>query len=227
MRQNIKLFFDKGNIMKKTLFTLAALSTVASAAPFNGYYLGGDLGVDFNKVEVNDESAGYANQSKRWTGSDLSLFGGVNRVYDKVIAGAELGMNLPFSNVTLTRSANGANTDSYKYDRGLGGIVSGRLGYMVNPSVALYAKLGFGLRKDKVTHTALPSNVSRSAKKSVFSVLPGFGVEKAFDKVSVRGEYAYDFGKKISVQDAAAGATNNVGLKQKAHTVRLGVAYNF
>jgi outer membrane immunogenic protein len=110
------------NIMKKTIFVVAALAaaTPAFASDFSGPRVEVTAGTDTASRNVSTKDVQYGAVA----GYDLQL--------GKVVAGVEAGVD----NILDRRNI----------------AVAGRLGYAVNPSVLVYTKAGYANWKQAPTH---------------------------------------------------------------------------
>ncbi|CAO4840529.1 MAG: hypothetical protein CNLJKLNK_00266 [Holosporales bacterium] len=187
--------------MKKLAIVAAAAAalTSAHAAPFNGFSLGGNIGAAFTKYKT-----GAVSKSK--TNLMAALFAGYTKSFSaNMFAGADLGL-------TYERfSALGAGD---KAQNVFGVELAPRLGYKFNESTAVYGKIAVGTQ-------FMTKEMKNNFKSTSFFVTPAVGVEKAFNNVSIRGEFGY------KIQKLKTKAARGVDLKKNAFVATFGAAYNF
>ncbi|CAO5677676.1 MAG: hypothetical protein NEHIOOID_00849 [Holosporales bacterium] len=186
--------------MKKLAIVAAAAAalTSAHAAPFNGFSLGGNIGAAFTKYKV-----GAASKSK--TNLIASLFAGYTKSFaSSMFAGADFG---------LTYERYSALASGDKGQNVFGIEFAPRLGYKFNETTALYGKVALGTQ-------FMTKDMKTVYKSSSFFVTPAIGVEKAFNNVSVRGEFGYKI-QKLKFKNVSA------EMKKNAFVLSFGAAYNF
>ena len=189
---------------------VAPLASAASAAPFDGPYVGVQVGWQSEKMRDVKSSFGAipVDENKR------SVTGGLFAGYDKTIngrfvLGAEGGVDLASDN-EVTSSAGGT---SYSVDPKYSFDLTARAGYLVNPQTLIYARGGYTGARVRTTVTT-PAGVS-SASDSQDGWVVGGGVERVITQnVSARVEYRYS---KFSEGDG----------KDYRHRVLAGLSYRF
>lgn len=188
----------------------APFASAASAAPFDGPYVGAQVGWQSEKMQDVKSSFGTlpVDQNKD------SVTGGIFAGYDKTIngrfvVGAEGGIDFA-SDGTVQSTVSGAN---YSVDPKYSFDVTARAGYLVNPKTLVYARGGYTNARVRTTVTT-PMGVS-TASNSRDGWVVGGGVERVIaQNVSARVEYRYS---KFSEGDG----------KDYRHRVLAGLSYRF
>lgn len=188
----------------------APFASIASAASFDGPYVGAQVGWQSEKMRDAKSSFGAipVDDNKR------SVTGGLFAGYDKTIngrfvLGAEGGLDFASDN-EVTTSAGGT---SYSVDPKYSFDLTARAGYLVNPQTLIYARGGYTSARVRTTITDA-AGVS-SASNSQDGWVIGGGVERAIaQNASARLEYRYS---KLSEGDG----------KDHRHRVLAGLSYRF
>lgn len=188
----------------------APFASAASAAPFDGPYVGAQVGWQSEKMRDVKSSLGTVpvDENKR------SVTGGLFAGYDKTIngrfvVGAEAGIDFASDN-EVTTSAGGA---SYSVDPKYSFDLTARAGYLVNPQTLIYARGGY--TNDRVRTTVTNAAGVGSASNSQDGWVVGGGVERVIaQNVSARLEYRYS---KLSEGEG----------KDYRHRVLAGLSYRF
>lgn len=187
--------------MKKLAIVAAAAAalTSAHAAPFNGFSLGGNIGAAFTKYKEGSES-------KSKTNLTAALFAGYTKSFSaNMFAGVDLGFTYErFSAVDAGDKAQNV----------FGVELAPRLGYKFNESTAVYGKIAVGTQ-------FMTKDMKKDYKSNSFFVTPAIGVEKAFNNVSIRGEFGY------KIQKLKAKAAGDADVRKNAFVLTFGAAYNF
>ena len=188
----------------------ASIASPALAAPFNGPYVGAQVGWQSEKTRDVKSSFGTIPVNDRKD----SITGGVFVGYDKTIngrfvVGAEAGLDLASDDEVQT-SAAGTNylvDPKYSFD------VTARAGYLVNPKTLLYVRGGY--TNARVRATVANGTAIESAGRSQDGWLAGAGVERQVaQNVTARLEYRYSkFGEG--------------GGQDYRHRVLAGLSYRF
>jgi outer membrane immunogenic protein len=188
----------------------AFLATPALAAPFDGPYVGAQVGWQSEKMTDVKSSFGTIPVNDRKD----SITGGVFVGYDatingRFVVGAEAGLDLA-SDDEVQASAAGANYSiepRYSFD------VTARAGYLVDPKTLLYVRGGYTNAR---THaTVVSATAIGSGSRSQSGWLAGAGVERQVaQNVTARFEYRYS---KFGEGDG----------KDDRHRVLAGLAYRF
>jgi outer membrane immunogenic protein len=185
-------------------------ASAASAAPFDGPYVGAQIGWQSQKMRNTDSSLGTipVNDTKN------SVTGGVFAGYDKTIGsrfvlGAEGGIDFN-SDADVTANVAGSTyavEPKYNFD------LSARAGYLVTPQTLLYVRGGYS--NERVRTTVATGSTIRTNSENHDGWLVGGGVERAINNnVSARLEYRY------SKYDQNNG-------KDESHRVLAGLSYRF
>lgn len=188
----------------------APFASAATAAPFDGPYVGAQVGWQSEKMRDVKSSFGTVpvNDTKQ------SVSGGVFAGYDKTIngrfvVGAEAGLDFA-SDDTVTSNVAGT---SYSVDPKYSFDLTARTGFLVNPQTLLYVRGGYTNARVRTTITG-PAGV-QAASDNQDGWLAGAGVERQVaQNVSARVEYRYS---KLSEGDG----------KDQRHRVLAGLSYRF
>jgi hypothetical protein len=209
--------------MKKIILSIAAMTAAASAAPFNGFYVGGQFNAFMSKttgdVNVNNNlTVGTFKGSKTLPG--MGVFAGYNRSFGNMFAGVEVIMDSTFSSSKFIGKDDLTDT-KITYKNGLGVGMAARLGYKFNDTMALFGKFTVKASKNEVKGEFL--GLSLKDKQTVWYYTPAIGLEKAFGNVSVNGTLGYAFSKKTKFKSGVFSVLAN----HSGPVVTVGVAYNF
>lgn len=238
--------------MKKislVLLSSLALGSAVHASSFNGFYLGGQLGVtqrsDKTSLASIDETLSGVrlqqatiNKTKRSTGLTYGVYTGYGQTMNGFYLGAEISLEGDTGSKTNTQNPNITITPpgvslpatlKTKYERGMVIGLSPRFGAVIEKDNLVYAKLGLEYSRDKLkasynlkvngVGTVIDQSYSKSKNQLVF--VPGLGYERAFGKLLARIEYGYTIGRKINSSD------RDLSVKYSAHTVKVGMACKF
>lgn len=197
------------SVVLATVFA-APLATAASAAPFDGPFVGAQVGWQSEKMRDVKSSFGVAPVDEK----KESVTGGIFAGYDKAInarfvVGAEAGLNFA-SDDEVQASAAGNN---YSIDPKYSFDLTARAGYLVNPQTLIYVRGGY--TNARVHTTVTNAAGMKSASDNEDGWLAGAGVERQITQnVSARVEYRYSkFGEN--------------GGKDQRHRVLAGLSYRF
>lgn len=185
-------------------------ATAASATPFDGPYVGAQVGWQSEKMRNVKSNFGVVPVDK----TQNSVTGGVFAGYDKTIngrfvVGAEAGLGFA-SDAQVQSNVAGTN---YSVDPKYSIDLSGRAGYLVNPQTLIYARGGYTNARVRTTITNAAG--IQSASRNEDGWLVGAGVERMVaQNVSARIEYRYS---KLSEGDG----------KDYRHRVLAGLSYRF
>ncbi len=173
--------------MKKTLALLATIASLAATPAFaqdDTPFAGGRIGIE----------GGWGRVGGDRIGSDGFVYGGTLG-YDFAFGNARIGPEFEITGSTQKACAplppgGRAESTCQRTDRDL--YVGGRLGYVVDPSILLYAKVGYtnGRFKDRFEGNGpdLPAPFHRDHD----GVRAGAGLEYALTpQISLSGEYRY------------------------------------
>jgi outer membrane immunogenic protein len=179
---------------------------------WTGFYLGATLGGNFGGTDVRGDFGANTIDTRGVTGGILA---GYNWQLGRMVLGVETDFQL----MTLDGSrSNGI--DTFKVDIDKMGTFRGRLGYLVTPSMMVYATGGFAWADTDISAVGSSIRFSEYAK----GWTAGLGTELMLgQKWTMRFEYLYtDLGDRTL---GVAGQTNKFDLD--FHTVRAGLTYRF
>jgi len=188
----------------------AFIAAPAVAAPFDGPYVGAQIGWQSEKMRDVKSSFGIVpvNDTKE------SITGGVFVGYDatinrRFVVGAEAGLDLASDDEVQGSDGNATYSVDPKYSFD----VTARAGYLVNPKTLLYVRGGYTNAR---THaTVVNGTAIESGSRSQNGWLLGGGAERQVaQNVTARLEYRYS---KFSEGDG----------KDYRHRVLAGLAYRF
>lgn len=188
----------------------APFATAASAAPFDGPFVGAQVGWQSEKMTDVKSSLGVVPLDEK----KESVTGGIFAGYDKTIngrfvVGAEAGLDFA-SDDEIQSSVAGTN---YSIDPKYSFDLTARAGYLVTPQTLLYVRGGYTNARVRTTVTNAAG--IRSASDNQDGWLAGAGVERQITQnVSARFEYRYS---KFSEDDG----------KDQRHRVLAGLSYRF
>ncbi len=185
--------------------TAALVSVPAQADTFEGPYVGVSAGYD--RAEISDATID-ADVSK--DALSLGGYAGYNyKITDRIVIGAEAGINASVDNTIAARSDGAALTIDPLYDFDL----SARFGYLATDKALFYVRGGY--TNDRVRTTLSTANGLVRETDNLDGWQVGGGVEYALtNRISARAEYRYsDLG-----QD---------GGQFDRHQGLIGISYNF
>lgn len=143
------------------------------------------------------------------------LMGGYGRNMNGFYLGGEITIHQDTTN--KTKQANLSATDnsvwpfSSEYKRGVAFGIGPRVGLVFANCLLAYGKVGLEFSRDKILHQSVGGNISSppgsaavnfgaspsySATKTKMAIVPGIGLEKAFNNILARVEYNYNPGAK-------------------------------
>jgi outer membrane immunogenic protein len=188
----------------------ASFATAASAAPFDGPYVGAQVGWQSEKMRDLKSSFGTTPVDDKVNSVTGGVFGGYDKtVNDRFVVGAEGGLDFA-SDDEAQNTVAGSNYSAdpkYSFD------VTARAGYLVNPQTLLYIRGGYTNARVRTTITNAADIQSASDNQDGW--LAGAGVERQVaQNVSARVEYRYS---KLSEGDG----------KDQRHRVLAGLSYRF
>lgn len=188
----------------------AAITTPALAAPFDGPYVGAQVGWQSEKLRDVKSAFGAVPVSDTKEAVTGGVFVGYDaKIRDRFVVGAEAGLDVATDDeVQATAAGTNYSIDpKYSFD------VTARAGYLVQPKTLLYVRGGYTNARNRVT--IANGILNDSASKSESGWLVGGGVEHQVARnVSARLEYRYS---KFSES----------GGKDERHRVLAGLAYRF
>lgn len=188
----------------------APFASAASAAPFDGPYVGAQVGWQSEKMRDVKSSFGTVPVDEKTN----SVSGGIFAGYDKAIngrfvLGAEGGLDFA-SDDTVQQMISGT---SYEVDPKYSFDLTARAGYLLNPHTLLYVRGGYTNARIRTTLTN-PAGIS-SDSDNEDGWVTGAGVERQIGQnLSARLEYRYS---KLSESDG----------KDQRSRVLAGLSYNF
>ena len=169
------------------LLSSVALPGVASAEPFNGPYVGAQMGLNHDKVGNIETEFGNLGINR----SKDAFIGGIYAGYDRkvapfVVLGAEAGISLTSSDTIKRTSGTTLSriNPSHAFD------LSARAGYLVTSNTLLYVRGGYENVRAKTTFET--GTVALRDKDNFDGWMVGAGVERSVaDAVTARLEYRY------------------------------------
>jgi outer membrane immunogenic protein len=238
--------------------TVAPVFVAAPAFSWTGFYVGVSAGaqmsdnawtttgIAINPAGVLGAPGNYSNPTNfDKTGFQLSGFVGYNyQVNQSFVVGLEADIGGSFggkkSIYGIPGTINGAypvgSVDATTGELGLNGSLRGRLGFLVMPTVMLYATGGVAFQQAKYgvsCSVATPgwciANRAQSESETRVGWTLGAGVEaRLWGNWLGRAEYRYaDYGNKNFTFFPATFDAVGVSTSLKTHTVQLGLAYKF
>jgi outer membrane immunogenic protein len=177
----------KFNTLVPATAIVVAFGTAASAAPFDGPFVGAQIGWQSEKINNLDSSFGALpfNRTKK------SVTGGLFAGYDKTfqgrfVVGTEGGIDFASDDeeqISITGTSYAADP-KYSID------LTARAGYLVTPKTLLYVRGGYTNARIRTTLTNAAG--IEAASDSHDGWIVGGGVEQAISSnVSARIEYRY------------------------------------
>jgi len=201
-------------ILSKVAFAAAVggsfLATPALAAPFNGPYVGAQVGWQSEKMRDVKSSFGTIPVNDTKESITSGVFVGYDATIDRrFVVGAEAGVDLA-SDDEVQASLAGTN---YSVDPKYSFDVTARAGYLVDPKTLLYVRGGY--TNARVRATIVNGTAIESASRSEDGWLAGAGVERQVaQNVTARLEYRFS---KFGEGDG----------KDDRHRVLAGLSYRF
>ncbi|TWB75364.1 outer membrane immunogenic protein [Nitrospirillum amazonense] len=206
---------------------LAASALVAVAATpalaqstFDGGYVGANAGYDwFNAHQRATVGGQQSTPSHETQGFNGGLFAGYGQtVYDNIYVGAEGEANFYTGDRTYSDALG-----SYRVQPNYSAGVSARLGYVVQPDLLLFGRVGYQHTSIDTTN-ALTGGASRQYAQDYDGVKYGVGADYAIDEhLFTRIEYDYtDYSH--STRDLAGGQLRTTPDESQ---VRVGVGIRF
>lgn len=202
------------------------MCSAADAAPFNGPYVGADVG--YEHYHSSDDFTGSGVLSGYSSNNSLSLSGAVGGIYagygktfDKLYLGVEAQAGLSNSDKT-NKYSDFSSELKQTYNYGL----SVRPGYVPIDNLLLYTRLGWEASHFEQSYSGAitgGTNVTPSA------IDTGLGAEYAINaNLTARLDWTYAHYQKVNITDTFNGV--NVGsaeLSPSSNTFSIGLAYNF
>lgn len=204
-----------------TIVSAVAFTTAAHAEPFSGPYVGAEITHDSFELDSDDIDLGggatASIDSLNGNGVGLGLYAGYDYlVSESFFVGGELNLNFSDAEMKLGFD-DGVDTQQARFQAKESYGISGRAGYKINNSTAIYGRLGWVDTKFKESQSVNGIKVFGD-KHTNDGFLYGAGLQSFIgDNASIRVEYtATDYGH---FEDGAAGVTNN--------KVSAGFGWNF
>jgi opacity protein-like surface antigen len=112
--------------------------------------------------------------------------------------------------------------------RTVGAALTPRVGYAVNPCLAVYGKFGIGMAVEKyksgASVNAADTKWTPEQKRLIWTFTPGVGVRYKFTKnMAVRLEYGYEFTTSKEIEFLGS----KLSVKSNSHQVTFGISYHF
>jgi outer membrane immunogenic protein len=188
----------------------APFASAASAAPFDGPYVGAQVGWQSEKMRDVKSSFGTVPVDDKVNSVTGGLFAGYDKtVNGKFVIGAEAGLDFASDdeNQATVAGTNYSVDPKYSID------LTARAGYLANPQTLLYVRGGYANARVRTTLTNAASILSDSDNQDGW--IAGAGVERQLTQnVSARLEYRYS---KLSESDG----------KDQRNRVLAGLSYRF
>jgi len=188
----------------------APFAGAASAAPFDGPYVGAQVGWQSEKMRDLKSSFGTVPVDDKVNAVAGGLFGGYDKTINgKLVLGAEAGLDFASDdqNQATVAGTNYSVDPKYSID------LTARAGYLVNPQTLVYLRGGYTNARMRTTVTSAAGILADSDNQDGW--LAGGGVERAINSnVSARLEYRYS---KLSEGDG----------KDQRNQVLAGLSYHF
>lgn len=164
-----------------------SFAAAASAAPFDGPYVGAQVGWQSEKMRDVKSSLGISPVDDKVNSVTGGVFAGYDKtVNERFVVGAEAGLDFASDNEVQSNVA-GSN---YSVDPKYSFDVTARAGYLVNPQTLLYVRGGYTNARVRTTITNAAG--IQSARNNRDGWLAGAGVERQVaQNVSARLEYRY------------------------------------
>jgi outer membrane immunogenic protein len=176
-------------IVSATVATVLAAATAApaTAAEFNGPFVGAQIGWQSEKMKNTDSSFGVTPIDDTVNSISGGIYAGYDkRVADRVVIGAEAGVDFSSDDET---DASAAGT-TYLVDPKYSFDLTVRAGYLVTPETLLYARGGYTNARVRTSVASLAGVEGDSDNQDGW--LAGAGVERQIkDNISARLEYRY------------------------------------
>ena len=188
----------------------APFASAASAAPFDGPYVGAQVGWQSEKMRDVKSSLGVAPIDEKKESVTGGMFAGYDKTINgRLVVGAEVGLDFASADQIQTSVAG----NSYSIDPKYSFDLTARAGYLVNPQTLIYVRGGYTNARVRTTVTNAAATASASDNRDGW--LAGAGLERQITQnVSARVEYRYS---KFSEDD---------GMDQR-HRVLAGLSYRF
>jgi outer membrane immunogenic protein len=185
-------------------------ASAASAAPFDGPYVGAQVGWQSEKMQDVKSSFGTVPVDDKVNSVTGGLFAGYDKtVNGKFVLGAEAGLDFASDDEAQATVA-GTN---YSVDPKYSFDLTARTGFLVNPQTMLYVRGGYTNARARTTLTNAAGIVADSDNQDGW--LAGAGVERQLTPdVSARLEYRYS---KFSEGDG----------RDRRNRVLAGLSYRF
>jgi len=193
--------------MKKLALIAVVASSVAVAAPFNGFSVGAKLGGNFSKAEATAQNGRKA--SENYNALLVGILASYTRSFENMFVGGDVAVEL-----NLYKKKEGSEKSQNSKTLSL----APRVGYKVDETMGIYGKMAVGFNSYN-----LPNDSDFS--KSTTSFMPAIGLEKAIsNEFSIRGELGYRF-EKLKVKNEAKHLIKSA--KMNGVVVTVGASYNF
>ena len=188
----------------------AAIVAPASAADFDGPFVGAQVGWQSEKLEDTDSSFGVVPVDDTINSVTGGIYGGYDkRVAERVVIGVEGGLDFASDDEAQISAAGTTISVDPKYSFDL----TARAGFLATPETLVYARGGYTNARVRTTVTSTLGSQSDSDNQDGW--LLGAGIERQIrQNVSARLEYRYS---KFSEDDG----------KDQRNRVLAGLSYRF
>lgn len=179
---------------------------------WTGFYLGGTIGGSFGTTDIRGDFGSGGIDARGLTGG---LLAGYNWQIGRMVAGLETDVNLSTYDGSVS---NGVNRFAVDIDKS--GSFRARLGFLMTPSMMLYATGGLAWAQTDISAAGSPIRFSEYAKGWTAGVGSEFLLGQNW---TMRVEYLYtDLGDRTL---GVGGQANQFDLNY--HTVRAGLTFKF
>lgn len=198
--------------------------------PFNGLYFGAHVGASILDADFEFDARANRAGLNSFQGDDTNTgafgggFIGYGATTGSLYLGAEFDGGISGANGSFTDNQNGVLIEgTYEQDYSI--AFSGRIGYLAQPNLMVYARAGFAIADFDF---ALRDNQSQvSDDEQINGARFGFGVDYGVtNQLFARAEYTYTmYGDDETIIDTVT--DNRANFDVDEHLLRFGVGYLF